>query len=173
MSPAIKDRRTTAVVDYADASDQKVLTLGARALLRALASEPAGDDTCLTGPPCPEAKVTEARLNRVSLQVPSCDTSHYRPHLLETDAPIGVWVTATPTDQECAAPPRVEETFTLRAPIGDRPVVALGAGYCRRPTGCRSRAGREPTYPSGAKPSPRPRTRSVRVHPISGCTGHS
>ena len=43
-----------------------MLTLGARALLRALASEPAGDDTCLTGPPCPEAKVTEARLNRVS-----------------------------------------------------------------------------------------------------------
>lgn len=190
-------------MDYADASDQKMLTLGARAALRALASEPDGDDTCFDGAPCPEVKVTEARLTRmeattakgpasvpawsytveglpgplrmpavrvttaaevspggadhrpywlepawsewvvsregttlqVSLQVPSCDTSHYRPHLLETDAAIVVWATTTPTDQECAAPPRVEETFTLRAPIGDRPVVTLGGRVLLPPYG--------------------------------------
>lgn len=171
------------MVDYADASDQKVLTLGARAALRASASEPDGDDTRFDGAPCREVKVTEARLARmeattakgpasvpawsytveglpgplvlpavrvttaaevspgadhrpywlepawsewvvsregttfqVSLQVPSCDTSHYRPHLLETDAAIVVWATTTPTDQgvRCTAARR-GDIHTARA----------------------------------------------------------
>ena len=59
---------------------------------------------------------------RVSLVVPYC-TSNYTRHLLETDAAVVVWATARPNGVNCAAEQRGIETFTLRAPIGDRPVV--------------------------------------------------
>jgi hypothetical protein len=47
----------------------------------------------------------------------------YRRHLLETDVVIVVWAVAAPDDTECAAERRTVETFDVRAPIGDRPVI--------------------------------------------------
>lgn len=64
---------------------------------------------------------------RVNLALPSC-TGGYQRHLLETEAAIVVWATAAPDDVQCAAQARATETFALRAPIGDRPVIdAAGA----------------------------------------------
>jgi hypothetical protein len=60
---------------------------------------------------------------RVSLVKPYCGGNNYERHLLETDAAIVVWATATPNEDECAFAVRTEETFTLRAPVGDRPVI--------------------------------------------------
>ena len=34
-----------------------------------------------------------------------------------------VWASAKPNNGECAAPAHWPETFTLHAPVGDRPVV--------------------------------------------------
>lgn len=59
---------------------------------------------------------------RVSLGLPYCTGAHQR-HLLETDAVIVVWATAAPDNAVCAAQERRDETFALRAPIGDRPVI--------------------------------------------------
>lgn len=59
---------------------------------------------------------------RVSLGLPYC-TGAYQPHLLETDAVIVVWATAAPDNADCAAQERRDETFALRAPVGDRPVI--------------------------------------------------
>ena len=64
---------------------------------------------------------------RVSLGLPYC-TGAYQRHLLETDAVIVVWATAAPDNGECAAQERREETFALRAPIGDRPVIDQRGG---------------------------------------------
>lgn len=64
---------------------------------------------------------------RVSLGLLYC-TGAYQRHLLETDAVIVVWATAAPDDAECAVQERREETFALRAPIGDRPVIDQQGG---------------------------------------------
>jgi hypothetical protein len=64
---------------------------------------------------------------RVTLVAPFCG-SHYQRHLLETDAVVVVWATGAPDGSSCAAAVEVTETFTLRSPIGDRPVVDSIAG---------------------------------------------
>ena len=181
-SPSIGDERSTAVVDYVSASDQKVLTFGARSTLRALAVGPP-TDTCWNAQPCEEVLVTSAKLTtmaaptargtasvpawaytvnglpeplvlpavaitstsevnpdhpgvspsklvrrdgttlRVLLFVPYCGGTPSKRHLIETDAVVVVWASAKPNHDECAAPVLRPETFTLRAPIGDRPIV--------------------------------------------------
>jgi hypothetical protein len=67
------------------------------------------------------------------LFVPYCGGSPNQRHLIETDAVIVVWASAKPNQDECAAPARREETFTLRAPIGDRPVVDEAGGLLLPP----------------------------------------
>ncbi len=65
VSPGVGDERSTAVVDYVTASDQEVLTFGARSTLRSLAVGPP-TDTCWNDQPCEEALVTSARLTTMS-----------------------------------------------------------------------------------------------------------
>lgn len=182
VSPGIGDEHVTAVVDYTTASDQEVVTLGARETLRGLAVE-APSTKCWNGAPCDEVKVAGATLTtmvaptargmasvpawaytvhglsepvvlpavrvsstsevnprhpgvsisellirngttlRVLLFVPYCGYGPNQRHLLETPGAIVVWASGTPNLDECVAPARREETFTLGAPIGDRPVV--------------------------------------------------
>lgn len=58
----------------------------------------------------------------VSLFVPDCQ-DEYQQHLHETDTAIVVWATAAPSDKTCVTPVHAKVTFTLEAPIGDRPVI--------------------------------------------------
>jgi hypothetical protein len=74
---------------------------------------------------------------RVTLTAPFCGSGYQR-HLLETDAVVVVWATGAPGNGDCAAPVTQLETFTLRAPIGDRPVIDSIAGLVLP----------EPTYPA-------------------------
>ena len=60
---------------------------------------------------------------RVRLFQPHCGYGANPRHLLETPGAIVVWASGTPNSDECAAPALEEATFTLRAPVGDRPVV--------------------------------------------------
>ena len=64
---------------------------------------------------------------RVNLIAPFCGGGYQR-HLLETDAVIVVWATGAPGNGECVAAVTKMETFTLHAPIGDRPVIDSIAG---------------------------------------------
>lgn len=60
---------------------------------------------------------------RVGLLAGAC-VNHYRPHVIETDAVIVVWATARQSGGDCLdAMVERAETFTLKAPVGDRPVV--------------------------------------------------
>lgn len=69
----------------------------------------------------------------VTLVAPFCG-GHYQRHLLETDAVVVVWATGASDGSSCAAPVKMTETFTLRAPIGDRPVVDSIAGLVLQET---------------------------------------
>ena len=66
----------------------------------------------------------EDRTLRVGLLAGAC-VRDYRSHVLETDAVVVVWATARPAGGDCvSAEVERAETFTLRSPVGDRPVVS-------------------------------------------------
>lgn len=71
---------------------------------------------------------------RVLLFVPYCGGTPNQRHLLETDAVIVVWASAKPNQNECAAAVLRPETFTLQAPVGDRPVVDDAGNLLLPPT---------------------------------------
>jgi hypothetical protein len=140
-SPEITDEGGQGVVDDATASDNSVQTLGARsawsfevdgmpAPLVLPAVRVAGPGDVAPGQ-APSGWVSLLARGgstlRVTLVAPFCG-SPYQRHLLETDAVVVVWATGAPDGSSCAAAVEVTETFTLRSPIGDRPVVDSIAG---------------------------------------------
>ena len=70
-----------------------------------------------------ELMARDGKTLRVLLFLPYCGHGSPRPHLLERSGVVVVWSSGTPAEVECAAPMRAETTFTLQAPVGDRPVV--------------------------------------------------